>query len=64
MAANPCDLKEYLHRLADSLPETASIDEALYQLVVRQEIEAGLSDSAAGRTTELEAILERRGIVG
>ena len=64
MAANADNLKQYLHRLADSLPETATIDEALYHLVLRREIEAGLADSDAGRTAELESILKRRGIQG
>jgi predicted transcriptional regulator len=64
MAARSYTLKQYLHRLADSLPDTATIDEALYHLVLRREIEAGLADSDAGRATDLDAILERRGIQG
>lgn len=64
MAANARSLKQYLHQLADALPETATVDEALYHLVLRREIEASLADSDAGRTEELELILERRGIRG
>jgi len=64
MAAHAHNLKQYLHQLADALPATATVDEALYHLVLRREIEAGLADSDAGRTTDLEVILERRGISG
>jgi predicted transcriptional regulator len=62
MAANPQNVKQYLHALADQLPEGATIDEALYHLVLRREIEAGLADSDAGRTTPVEELLARRGI--
>ena len=64
MSTKADNLKQYLHQLADSLSETATIDDALYHLVLRREIEAGLADSDAGRTAELESILERRGILG
>lgn len=64
MAANAHNLKQYLHQLADALPETATVDEALYHLVLRREIEAGWADSDTGRTSELEVVLERRGICG
>lgn len=62
MAANPQNVKQYLHDLADQLPEGATIDEALYHLVLRREIEAGLADSEAGRTKPIEDLLEQRGI--
>lgn len=63
MAVNPLDVKQYLHALAEQLPDGATIDEALYHLIVRREIEAGLSDSDAGRTTPVDELLARRGIV-
>jgi predicted transcriptional regulator len=62
MAAQPQTVKQYLHRLADELPEGATIEEALYHLVLRLEIEAGLADSDAGRTTPVEELLAQRGI--
>lgn len=62
MAANPQNVKQYLHALADQLPENATIDEALYHVVLRREIEAGLADTDAGRTTPVEELLARRGI--
>jgi predicted transcriptional regulator len=61
-AANPQSLKQFLHALADDLPETATTEEALYRLVLRREIEAGLADSEAGRTVPIEAVMQRYGI--
>ena len=61
-AANPQSLKQYLHALADDLSETATTDEALYHLVLRREIEAGLADSEAGRTRPVEALMQRYGV--
>ena len=61
-AANPQSLKQYLHALADELPETATTDEALYHLVFRREIEAGLADSEAGRTVPIEEVMRRYGL--
>lgn len=62
MAAQPQTVKQYLHSLADQLPDGATIDEALYHLVMRREIEAGLADSDAGRTTPVEELLAQRGV--
>ena len=36
-------------RLVRELPETASWDDLMYQIYVRQKIDAGLADLAAGR---------------
>jgi predicted transcriptional regulator len=59
MAATAQSLKQYLHELADELPDNATTDEALYHLVLRREIEAGLADSEAGRTRPVEEIMQR-----
>lgn len=62
MAAQPQNVKQYLHRLADQLPEGATIEDALYHLVLRREVDTGLADSDAGRTTPVEDLLLQRGI--
>lgn len=62
MAAAAQSLKQYLHALADELPETATTDEALYRLELRQDIEAGLADCDAGRTVPHEVVLRRYGL--
>lgn len=61
-AATPQSLKQYLHTLADELPETATTDEALYHLELRRDIEAGLADCEAGRTVPHEVVLRRYGL--
>ena len=53
------DLKEEAKRLIDSLPKLTSWDELIYEIYVRQTIEAGLADSDAGRTQPVEAVRER-----
>ena len=60
--ANPQSLKQYLHALADDLPETATTEEALYHLELRRDIEAGLADCEAGRTVPHEVLLQRYGL--
>lgn len=62
MAAAAQSLKQYLHTLADELPDTATTDEALYHLELRRDIEAGLADCEAGRTVPHEAVLRRYGL--
>lgn len=62
MAAAAQSLKQYLHTLADELPETATTDEALYHLELRRDIEAGLADCEAGRTVPHEVVLRRYGL--
>lgn len=41
------------------LPESASWDDVMYALLVREKIEAGLADIAAGRTFSHEEVVER-----
>jgi predicted transcriptional regulator len=53
------DLKEEAKRLIDNMPRLTSWDELMYEIDVRQTIEAGLADSEAGRTEPVEAVRER-----
>lgn len=55
-------LKQYLHMLADELPDTATTDDALYHLELRRDIEAGLADCEAGRTVPHEEVARRYGL--
>lgn len=50
------NLKQEAHRLVEQLPEDATWDDLMYQLYVRQAIEAGLADSDAGRTVDLHEV--------
>ncbi len=51
------NLKQTAHELIDKLPDNASWDDVVYELVVRREIEAGLADGEANRTTPVEDVL-------
>ena len=53
------DLKEEAKRLIDNMPRLASWDELMYEIYVRQTIDAGLGDSDAGRTEPVEVVRER-----
>lgn len=53
------DLKEEAKRLIDNMPRLTSWDELMYEIYVRQAIEAGLAHSDAGRTESVEAVRER-----
>jgi hypothetical protein len=56
------DIKEAAHQLIDQLPEGSTWNDAIYEMVVRREIELGLEDSEAGRTTPVEAIRKEYGL--
>jgi predicted transcriptional regulator len=42
--------KAHARETIDQLPENASWDDVMYELYVREAIDAGLADVAAGRT--------------
>jgi len=56
------DIKQAAHQTIDQLPTNATWDDVLYRLVERREIELGLMDSAAGRTTPVAAVMQEFGI--
>lgn len=56
------DIKQAAHQLIDQLPEDCSWNDAIYEMVVRREIELGLEDSKAGRTMAVEEIRKEYGL--
>jgi hypothetical protein len=46
-------------KLVENLPENATWDDLMYQIYVRQAIEAGLEDSEAGRTVDVKGVRAR-----
>jgi predicted transcriptional regulator len=55
------NLKDEAHRLVDQLPPDASWDDLMYEVYVRQSVEAGLDDVSAGRVvTHDEALAKLR----
>lgn len=56
------NVKEAARQLVENLPEDVTWDDLMYQIYVRQNIEAGLADSEAGRVIEVEEIRKRFGL--
>ncbi len=55
-------LKDDAHRLVDNLPVGATWDDLMYEIYVRQAIEAGLRDSDNGRVTSVEDVRKEFGL--
>jgi len=58
----PTMSKEEAHGLIDKLPDNATWDDLIHEVYVRQVIEKGLSDSEAGRTTEVREVRAKYGL--
>jgi hypothetical protein len=56
------DIKEIAHKLIDSLPSSATWDEVMYRIYVRQSIESGLKDVEQGNTTNVEEVRKKFGL--
>jgi hypothetical protein len=56
------NVKEEARRLVDNLPEDVTWDDLMYQIYVRQTIDAGLADSEADRVTDVEEVRKRFGL--
>ena len=56
------DMKNVAHQLIDQLPEGSTWNDVIYEMVVRREIESGLEDSDAGRTTSVEDVRKEFGL--
>ena len=55
-------LREEAHRLVDQLPDDATWEDLMYQIYVRQSIDAGLEDCKAGRLISTEEVRRRLGL--
>jgi predicted transcriptional regulator len=55
-------IKEQAYRLLDNLPDTATWDDVMYRIYVRQAIESGLKDSDKGRTLDVKEVRKRFGL--
>jgi len=55
-------IKDEARRLVEALPDDSTWDDLMYQIYVRQTIEAGLADSEAGRVIEVEDVRKRFGL--
>jgi hypothetical protein len=55
-------IKDEARRIVDRLPETASWEDLIYQLYVRQSIEAGLKDADDDRVESVEDVRRSFGL--
>jgi len=55
-------IKQEAYRLLDNLPDKATWDDLMYQIYVRQAIEAGIKDSDEGRTVDVKEVRKRFGL--
>jgi len=56
------DIKTAVKELADDLPSDATWDDVMYRVYVRQAVEAGREDTAAGRLMDVEEVRRRFGL--
>ncbi|MBI3571215.1 MAG: hypothetical protein HY082_08940 [Gammaproteobacteria bacterium] len=56
------NLKQAARELIDRLPDNASWDDVVYEMVTRREIELGLADSEANRTAPVEDVAKEFGL--
>jgi predicted transcriptional regulator len=55
-------IKEQAKALIDKLPDDATWEDLMYEIYVREAIEAGLEDSKAGRITPHEDVRKEFGL--
>jgi predicted transcriptional regulator len=53
------NIKPDARRMVDELPDTATWDDLMYEIYVRESIEAGLADVEAGRVVSPEDVANR-----
>ncbi|MHB8741526.1 MAG: hypothetical protein ACYC9L_00220 [Sulfuricaulis sp.] len=56
------NLKQAVHQLIDKLPDNATWDDVVYEIVTRREIGLGLADSEANRTTPVGNLAKEFGL--
>lgn len=55
-------IRDEARRLVEQLPDDATWDDVLYQVYVRQSVEAGLDDCRAGRLVPVAEVRRRLGL--
>lgn len=54
--------KEDAHKLVEKLPPTATWEDLMHEIYVREAIEQGVEDSKAERTTDVAEIRKKYGL--
>ena len=55
-------IKEQVHQLLEDLPDSATWEDLMHRIYVRQAIEAGVKDSETGRTVDVKEVRKRFGL--
>lgn len=61
-AEKKTSIKKVAARLVRELPESASWDDLMYEILVRKKIETGLNDLREGRKRDHEAVRSEFGV--
>ncbi|MEJ2477006.1 MAG: hypothetical protein P8Y40_05795 [Desulfobacterales bacterium] len=56
------NIKDQARRPVDDLPDSATWEDAMYRIYVRQAVDAGIKDSDEGRTIEVKKVRKRFGL--
>ena len=56
------NIKKDAYNMLEKLPDNATWDDLMYEIYVRQTIEAGLEDSKAGRTIDVREVRAKFGL--
>jgi hypothetical protein len=62
METTVTSIKDEARRIVDQLPETATWEDLIYRIYVRQSIEAGLKDVEEGRVVSVEEVRRSFGL--
>jgi hypothetical protein len=54
--------KEEAHKLVDGLPDSATWEDLMHEIYVREAIQRGLADVRAGRTTGVAEVRAKYGL--
>ena len=55
-------IKAQARRLLDNLPDTATWEDVMYRIYVRQVIDSGIKDSDEGHTIDVQEVRRRFGL--
>ncbi|MGO9019237.1 MAG: hypothetical protein ACLQVJ_12910 [Syntrophobacteraceae bacterium] len=55
-------IREQARRLLDNLPDSATWEDLIYRIYVRQAIEAGIKDSGERQTIDVKEVRKRFGL--
>jgi hypothetical protein len=55
-------IKDQARRPVDDLPDSATWEDVMYRIYVRQAVDAGIKDSDEGRTIEVKKVRKRFGL--